>query len=57
MEAGCDMNVYPRVNCSTGVNLNNYDLPEGQYDLFVEAVGKAGLTNWVTPVGVEYSVE
>jgi hypothetical protein len=57
MEAGCGMNVYPQVNCSTGVNLNNYDLPEGQYDLFVEAVGKAGLTNWVTPVGVEYSVE
>jgi hypothetical protein len=55
-EAGCTMPLYPEVQCQTGVNLNNYGLAAGTYKLFVEAVSKAGITNWVTPTGQNYTV-
>lgn len=46
-QAGCS-EVYPDVQC-TGVNLSNYNLSHGTlYTLAVEAVGKPGVTNWMS---------
>jgi len=44
---------HPAVNC-TGVNLTNYNMPAGKYTLYVEAVGVAGITNWLSK-GLAYS--
>jgi hypothetical protein len=54
-EAGCTMQPYPIVNCSIGVTLSKYDLPAGRYGVFVEAVGKSGVTNWLAPTGASYT--
>ena len=42
---------YPSVSC-LGINIANYDLPSGS-TVFVEAIGKPGITNWLSK-GVPY---
>lgn len=54
--AGCSM-AYPTVDCSTGVTLSNYDLPAGKYGIFVQAIGKPGITNWLAPKGATYTAQ
>jgi len=44
-EAGCGFS-YPTAKCS-GINISGYGLPSGS-TLFVEAIGKPGITNWLS---------
>ena len=49
-QANCAFN-YPDVACS-GINIASYGLPSGS-TVFVEAIGKPGITNWLSQ-GVPY---
>lgn len=55
-EAGCSES-YPLVQCSRGVPLNSYGLAQGTYGIFIGAVGKPGITNWLAPTGATYTVQ
>jgi hypothetical protein len=54
-DAGCTWS-YPEVSCS-GIDLSKYGLSQGSYGIFVQAVGKPGITNWIMPQGASYTVQ
>jgi hypothetical protein len=54
--AGCTVTNNTAVSCGP-VNLSNYSWSHGTYTLYIQAVGKPGLTNHTSPGGVQYIVQ